>query len=361
VLSALRRRLRGASDAHPLLADATALRAVLDHAPAPLFLVTEDGEIVHRNAASVHVLTTALAQVGEEGMVDLRQGLKQALTTCPPFPGSTVVDVRSGSRRLLASVQVGRVPGGYVVTWTNVTARTDRSEVTAQVADEVTTAGARLQELGARLQHAVGTSSAQSDNLADGARELIESIREIASSAAAAASGAEAASAMTSEASHRVDELVTSTARIASIADIIRGIAEQTNLLALNATIEAARAGAAGSGFAVVAGEVKDLSRRTAEATESIRSIVETVREETTTASESMTRIVELITDVASRQTSIAGAVEEQSAVAAAMGTGIDEVARVNADASDAAASTLETAATLAGRAVRLREIVDAG
>lgn len=57
---------------------------------------------------------------------------------------------------------------------------------------------------------------------------------------------------------------------IRATVELITGIADQTKMLALNATIEAARAGEAGHGFSVVAGEVKNLAKQTALATEQI-------------------------------------------------------------------------------------------
>ena len=74
-------------------------------------------------------------------------------------------------------------------------------------------------------------------------------------------------------------------ARAAAILDLIDTISSETTLLSLNAAIEAAHAGTAGSGFGVIADEIRSLAETTSRSTQQIAEVISGVAD----ASGSMT------------------------------------------------------------------------
>jgi len=116
-------------------------------------------------------------------------------------------------------------------------------------------------------------------------------------------------------------------AEIRQVIKVIASIAQQTNLLALNARIEAARAGEAGSKFAVVAREVKELAKQTGEAAEDISRKIEALRSDTKAAVEAITSIGGVINKVNNISSTIAEAVQEQKATTREMSRNLAEAA----------------------------------
>jgi len=72
-----------------------------------------------------------------------------------------------------------------------------------------------------------------------------------------------------------MEDIIRTSMETSGLVKTIDEIAFQTNLLALNAAIEAARAGQSGGGFAVVAGEVRNLAMRAAQASRNTSDLLE--------------------------------------------------------------------------------------
>ncbi|MCA8941116.1 MAG: hypothetical protein KDB80_01035 [Planctomycetes bacterium] len=214
--------------------------------------------------------------------------------------------------------------------------------------------------------------SANVQTVAAGAEQLGASIKEIAKSAAEAARVATTAVDVAETTNENIRALGDSSAEIGNVIKVITSIAQQTNLLALNATIEAARAGEAGKGFAVVANEVKELAKETAKATEDISQKIEAIQSDTSSAVEAIGRISEIINQVNDIQSTIASAVEEQTATTneisrsvaeAASGSSeisksVSQVANLATDTAQGANDTLSASTQLARMASELQELV---
>ncbi|WP_250028040.1 methyl-accepting chemotaxis protein [Paractinoplanes maris] len=227
------------------------------------------------------------------------------------------------------------------------------ADALAGAAGELSAVAAQIAEAAQRTDQRSASASLEADEIsrnvqsvAAGAEEMGLAIREISRNTSESAQIASVAVSEAARATETVRQLGTSSAEIGNVIKLITSIAEQTNLLALNATIEAARAGEAGKGFAVVASEVKDLAQETARATEDIGTRVAAIQQDTGGAVEVISRISEVIAQINDFQTTIASAVEEQTATTGEMSRSIAEVAngsaRIATNISDVSTASAE-------------------
>jgi methyl-accepting chemotaxis protein len=142
---------------------------------------------------------------------------------------------------------------------------------TSEILDGVTDLAERTSEESNAVSVATNQLGAFAGNVQKTARDAAEAVG-MAHSAEERAQQGEQVVASALEAMQRIR---TSSSKISEVIAMIDEIAFQTNLLALNAAVEAARAGESGKGFAVVAAEVRSLAKRSADASNDVKKLVE--------------------------------------------------------------------------------------
>lgn len=209
-------------------------------------------------------------------------------------------------------------------------------------------------------------------SVADAAERIDASIRELTRQTDLAAETARQAAKHVRSTRTDVDGLAVAADKVGAVLAFIEDIAVRTNLLALNATIEAARAGVAGRGFSVVAGEVKNLAEQTQQATQDIAATLQEIRGAAAAVADAVGQIegtmgtIETTSDaiaqvVTSQGTIASGIALDAQAVAGSAATVTKNVASAGGEAratGEAAARVVEAARLVSEQAVELDRYV---
>ncbi|TSE26786.1 Methyl-accepting chemotaxis protein II [Tepidimonas sediminis] len=205
-------------------------------------------------------------------------------------------------------------------------------EVRAQ-AEAVAATSRQIAEATHDLSGRTETQASSLEETAASMEQLTATVRQNAESAAQAThrveearQAAEQGGRLMTDVVRRMEAITGSARRIGEITAVIDGIAFQTNILALNAAVEAARAGEAGRGFVVVAGEVRALAQRSAQAAKEIKGLIETSLQEVEAGSALVQQAGVSVGEIVEEVKRISGLIADIAHASREQAEGIDQV-----------------------------------
>lgn len=338
---------------------------MMDQMSMNVMLANRDLELVYMNPASFntlrkiqHLLPIPVDQmIGRKIDIFHKQPEMQRKLLSDPRNLPHNAKIKLGAETLdLRVAAINDKDGNYIgpmVSWAVITETVklaDDFESSVKAVVTSVTAGATQVQSNSRNMAATAEETARQAQVVAAASEeatknvetVSSAAEELSASIAEIARHVQDASRMTQQAVQEanktnltIKDLGESSSQIGQVIKVITSIAQQTNLLALNATIEAARAGEAGKGFAVVANEVKELARQTAKATEEISQKIGAIQSATGVAITAIGSIGDSIGRINEISTTIASAVEEQTAATNEISRNVSEAAKGTAEVSN--------------------------
>ena len=215
----------------------------------------------------------------------------------------------------------------------------------------------RTEQTAANLQQTASSMEEISATVRHTSARVEEAVKIVRDNAAAATRGGQ----VIGQVAQTMDDIRSSSGKIAEIIGVIDSIAFQTNILALNAAVEAARAGEHGKGFAVVASEVRALAGRTSTAAREIKQLITASVERveaghgiTTDAGRTVQAIVTNAERIAVLMGEIATATQEQSSGIALVDAAVQELDQSTQQNAALVEQSSAAAGTLSEQARRL-------
>jgi methyl-accepting chemotaxis protein len=232
-------------------------------------------------------------------------------------------------------------------------------------AEALTAAGQSQAEAASQQAAALEETSSSLEEMASSTQRNAENADKATQLARAARSAADLSTTQLQAMSRAMNDIKSSSDDVAKITKTIDEIAFQTNILALNAAVEASRAGEAGMGFAVVAGEVRSLAQRSADASHEIASKIQAATQKAAQGVAASAGVLESLQGVAVRIheldaliSDVAAASQEQSRGIQQLNQAVSQMDKVTQGNAAQSEETASAAVELTGQARAMEEAV---
>ncbi|HHL0034581.1 methyl-accepting chemotaxis protein [Enterobacter mori] len=200
------------------------------------------------------------------------------------------------------------------------------SQTAMTLAEQLSSRSAELSVKTEQQSASLIQTAASMEQMAASTRNNADNTRLASEQANAATLQAQKGGELMRQVANNMQSITECALQMTEIISLIDGIAFQTNILALNAAVEAARAGDHGKGFSVVAGEVRNLAHRSAEAAKNIKSLIDVTSNNVTEGVNVVSQAERNMQDIVAGSNNVSRLMDDISASTSEQEKGISQI-----------------------------------